>query len=64
MLHCVKKAQSGGANQFSDGFRVAEQLKVERPDVFRLLTKTKINYTDHGKTQISYNLRCQWPVIQ
>lgn len=38
MLHCLSCAEAGGATLFTDGFRVAEELKTLDGDAFRLLS--------------------------
>ena len=50
MLHCVQQTTSeGGDNQFCDGFHVAERLRVEQPDNFKLLTEVLIDFHDLGE---------------
>uniref|UniRef100_A0A914EQT4 Gamma-butyrobetaine dioxygenase n=1 Tax=Acrobeloides nanus TaxID=290746 RepID=A0A914EQT4_9BILA len=48
MLHVIKSAQEGGFSKFVDGFRIAELLKKEKPEVFEILTKTTIEYIEEG----------------
>ena len=38
MLHCLSNASEGGATLFTDGFRVAEELKLLDQDAFHLLS--------------------------
>ena len=50
MLHCMEQASSeGGANQFVDGFYVAQQLKENDPETFNLLSTTRFQFVDFGK---------------
>ena len=50
MLHCIEQASSeGGANQFVDGFYVAQQLKEKDPEIFKLLSTTRFQFVDIGK---------------
>ena len=50
MFHCIEQVFSeGGANQFSDGFHVAQQLKENDPEKFKLLSTTQIPFVDFGK---------------
>jgi len=50
MLHCIEQASSaGGANQFVDGFYVAQQLKENDPETFNILTTTRFQFVDFGK---------------
>ncbi|MDF1734448.1 MAG: TauD/TfdA family dioxygenase [Minwuia sp.] len=38
ILHCVENTTQGGRAMMIDGFRVAEDLRLEAPEAFRLLT--------------------------
>ena len=50
MLHCIEQVSNeGGANQFVDGFYVAQQLKENDPDTFHVLTTTRFQFIDSGK---------------
>ncbi|KAL9983475.1 hypothetical protein ACROYT_G005655, partial [Oculina patagonica] len=50
LLHCIENVSSeGGANQFADGFYVAQQLKESDPKTFDLLSTTRFQYVDIGK---------------
>ena len=44
LLHCLRPAAAGGASQFSDGFRAAEQLRAEAPQHFEVLTATSVEF--------------------
>jgi hypothetical protein len=48
MLHMVERAETGGVSLFVDGFRVAELLKKEKPDVYKLLTTVSLEYIEEG----------------
>ncbi|GMT16839.1 hypothetical protein PFISCL1PPCAC_8136, partial [Pristionchus fissidentatus] len=48
MLHMFIKAKEGGNSLFVDGFHVAEQLRVERPDVFSLLSSRECEFIEEG----------------
>ena len=41
-LHCLKKDSIGGENQLVDGLAIAEKMRIEYPDYFKILTKIKI----------------------
>ena len=43
-LHCRANSVSGGANLFLDGMAVANDLKTEFPEDFKLLSETDIPY--------------------
>ncbi|KAJ7391732.1 Gamma-butyrobetaine dioxygenase [Desmophyllum pertusum] len=50
LLHCIEQVSSeGGANQFVDGFHVAQQLKENDPKTFNLLSTTRFQFVDFGK---------------
>src|SRR2546421_2478797 len=38
LLFCLKSSVTGGESVFSDGFRVAEDLRIADPEAFRLLS--------------------------
>ena len=49
-LHCIVQVKSiGGENEFVDTFSVAEQLKKEHPEEFKLLCETHLYHMDTGK---------------
>nr|AAM82167.1 gamma-butyrobetaine,2-oxoglutarate dioxygenase [Angiostrongylus cantonensis] len=48
MLHMIEKAKEGGNNLFVDGFHVAEQLRREKLDVFKVLTTSPIEFIEEG----------------
>ncbi|VDM57677.1 unnamed protein product [Angiostrongylus costaricensis] len=48
MLHMIEKAQEGGNNLFVDGFHIAEQLRREKPNFFKLLTTSPIEFIEEG----------------
>ena len=50
LFHCIEQVSSeGGANQFVDGFYVAQQLKESDPETFNLLSTTRFQFVDFGK---------------
>ena len=50
MLHCIEQVSSeGGANQYVDGFYIAQQLKENDPETFNLLSTTRFQFVDFGK---------------
>uniref|UniRef100_A0A182F143 Uncharacterized protein n=2 Tax=Anopheles albimanus TaxID=7167 RepID=A0A182F143_ANOAL len=54
LLHCLVQstdASGGGANLIADGFYVAERVRREHPDQFRLLSETLVNWTDIGEDE-------------
>ena len=67
LLHCIRQAKSeGGDNQFVDGFHIAERLRLEQPENFKLLTEELIDHYDLGEetnAQKFFKLQRQ-PVIR
>ena len=63
MLLCVKQSSVGGENEFTDGFQVAEQLRKEDPDTFRILSEIGVYYSDIGTDSYSFNLLQRQNVI-
>ena len=63
MLHCLQSAEAGGATLFIDGFRIAEELRRQDPEAFRLLASTPhpFEYRDPDEGVL---LRATAPVIQ
>ncbi|MGO4564902.1 TauD/TfdA family dioxygenase [Rhizobium sp. 2YAF20] len=60
-LHCRANSVEGGANLFLDGAAVANDLKVERPEDFALLSETEIPYyCEHDH----YDMRSRQRVIE
>lgn len=52
LLHCIQQtATEGGDNEFSDAFHVAEQLRRDQPEVFKVLTTTPVDFYDVGEEQ-------------
>lgn len=68
MLHCIRQtSESGvaGASQFADGFHAAEQLRVERPDLWRALVATRVAYRDLNSDALDhFHLLRAHPVIE
>lgn len=48
MLHMLQSAEEGGHSLFVDGFHVAEQLRVEKPEIFKILTTQSMEYIEEG----------------
>lgn len=44
VLHCLRNATSGGERLLADGFNVAEVLREQYPEYFRLLSQTPIKF--------------------
>ncbi|XP_022087372.1 gamma-butyrobetaine dioxygenase-like isoform X2 [Acanthaster planci] len=49
LLHCIEQAEcTGGENLFSDGFKVARDLRKDDPEAFRLLSTVPFEFFDVG----------------
>ncbi|MGV3548300.1 TauD/TfdA family dioxygenase [Rhizobium sp.] len=60
-LHCRANSVSGGANLFLDGVAVANDLKKEFPEDFKILTETDVAYyCEHDH----YDMRSRQRVIE
>ena len=44
LLHCIQNEVSGGYSTLVDGFTVTEDLKLENPDFYNILTKVKVKF--------------------
>ena len=64
MLHCLKQSGEGGANEFCDGFHVANQLRDDDPDTFRILSETLVDYVDVGTDAYTFDLAQRKRIIQ
>lgn len=47
ILHCLVPAAEGGATRLADGFAVADQLRIDDPEAFDLLTSTLVRFRYH-----------------
>jgi gamma-butyrobetaine dioxygenase len=49
-LHCLINEAEGGENILVDGFRLAEEVRTQRPDYYELLTTVSWNWSNRSKT--------------
>ena len=63
MLHCLRCAKEGGATLFTDGIRVAEELKALDEDAFRLLSRIPHPF-EYSDPDASVLLKASVPVIK
>jgi hypothetical protein len=50
MLHCLVQTEgTGGDSQITDALHVAKKLKKEKPEVYRVLTETPVDWCDIGQ---------------
>merc|ERR550534_1682034 len=66
LLHCIQQATKGGSNYMVDGFKVAEYIKKEYPDVFDILVNTPIHFREYGYDNAVgwYDLQSQHATLQ
>uniref|UniRef100_A0A915E8J3 TauD/TfdA-like domain-containing protein n=1 Tax=Ditylenchus dipsaci TaxID=166011 RepID=A0A915E8J3_9BILA len=48
MLHMVQPAEEGGLSTFVDGFKMAELMEKEQPELYKILTSTLVEYIEEG----------------
>jgi len=60
LLHCLRAASQGGASRFCDGFAVAEELRMEEPGDFEVLTTTLVTFRFSSDDT---DLRAEVPLI-
>jgi gamma-butyrobetaine dioxygenase len=63
MLHCIEQSSEGGENEFSDGFHVAEQLRKDDPETFRILSKTLVGFTNIATNVYAFHMKQTIPII-
>jgi len=44
LLHCIESEVSGGLSTLVDGFTVTEDLKIENPDFYKILSEVKVRF--------------------
>lgn len=59
-LHCLVNDATGGESTFVDGFAIAQHLRDQYPEDFRLLTQTPVSFRNKAP-QSDY--RCLAPII-
>ncbi|MEI6642550.1 MAG: TauD/TfdA family dioxygenase [Novosphingobium sp.] len=60
-LHCLANEATGGGSLFADGFAIAEDLRADDPEAFRLLSEIVIPFRFHDEEA---DIRVHAPVIQ
>jgi gamma-butyrobetaine dioxygenase len=50
LLFCLKSSVSGGESVFVDGFKVAEDLRLESPQAFAILSSQPVEFRFHDET--------------
>ena len=61
-LYCLESSAAGGDNTIVDGFRVADRLRQEFPDCFKLLTSYCVRFEYGGDD--STDLQAKRPMIE
>ena len=50
MLHCLVQTEGiGGESQITDGLHVAKELEREKPEIYKVLTETPVDWSDIGQ---------------
>lgn len=49
-LHCVANDADGGESTFADGFAICEDLRLQNPEHFKLLSEVTIPFRFHDRT--------------
>lgn len=60
-LHCLANAAEGGGSTFCDGFAIAQDLRADDPDTFKLLSEQPIPFRFQDA---DFDIRRHHPVIQ
>ncbi|PHQ69141.1 MAG: gamma-butyrobetaine dioxygenase [Sneathiella sp.] len=60
-LHCLKNEAEGGESQFVDTFEVARALKVEAPEIYKIITTVDFPFRNRA---VDSDYRWQGPLIQ
>ena len=55
LLHCIENVVKGGYSTLVDGFAVAENLKKEFPEFFKILTEVKVKFRFVDKNVVLEN---------
>ncbi|XP_064620507.1 gamma-butyrobetaine dioxygenase-like [Lineus longissimus] len=66
LLHCLDNTATGGEGTYSDASYAAMQLKRLRPDMFKVLTETLVDFKDVCDEHVVYRAdkRSRHPVIK
>jgi len=56
LLHCIENEVSGGYSTLVDGFSVAESLKKNQPNFFKILTEVKVKFRFVDKNVVLENV--------
>ncbi|MBD3896365.1 TauD/TfdA family dioxygenase [Halomonas sp. ML-15] len=61
LLYCLQNEAEGGESLFADGFQVAETLRQQAPEHFRLLSELAIDFRFQDETQ---DIATRAPIIE
>lgn len=62
VFHCIVSSADGGESTYVDGFAIAEAIRADAPDAFRLLTTVPVTHNRRHPGEI--DLRCHAPLIR
>ena len=60
-LHCIANEAVGGGSVFADGYAIAQDLRTEEPEAFRLLTEIDVPFRFHD---MGADIRTHAPIIK
>jgi hypothetical protein len=65
MLHCLVQTKAiGGDSQITDALHVASTFKREKPEIYKVLTETPVDWSDIGQEAgYSFHSLYRSPVI-
>ncbi len=49
LLHCLANEAAGGESTYADGFRIADRLRLEEPEIFEVLTGVPAIFRYHDR---------------
>ncbi|XP_065123739.1 gamma-butyrobetaine dioxygenase [Paramisgurnus dabryanus] len=62
-LHCIRQAEQGGESEVVDGFHMAEQLRMEDPEAFNILSSVRVDFTDSGADYCDFSVQSKHHII-
>ncbi len=64
VFHCIQQAYEGGDSLFCDGFEIARQIRDKRPEDFKVLCETDIEYVGWGVDHFKFHHVNRTPVFR
>jgi gamma-butyrobetaine dioxygenase len=60
-LHCIANEAVGGGSVYADGYAIAQDLRAEKPEAFRLLSEVDVPFRFHDSAA---DIRTHAPIIK